>query len=92
LVAAKLHSARETDLRDVLAVAEEIDLEAVTQHLRRGEEASLRAQLERGLEILESDELKHGFRSDFGASAVSTATVTSLQEYLSEQIEQLDQN
>ena len=92
LVAAKLHSARETDLRDVLAVAEEIDLETVTQHLRRGKEASLRAQLERGLEILESDELKHGFRSDFGASAVSTATVTSLQEYLSEQIEQLDQN
>ena len=92
LVAAKLHSARETDLRDVLAVAEGIDLETITQHLRRGKEASLRAQLERGLEILESDELKHGFRSDFGASAVSTATVTSLQEYLSEQIEQLDQN
>ena len=92
LVAAKLHSARETDLRDVLAVAEEINLETVTQHLRRGKEASLRAQLERGLEILESDELKHGYRSDFGASAVSTATVSSLQEYLSEQIEQLDQN
>ena len=92
LVAAKLHSARETDLRDVLAVAEGIDLETVTQHLRRGKEASLRAQLERGLEILESDELKHGFRSDFGDSAVSTATVSSLQEYLSEQIEQLDQN
>jgi hypothetical protein len=30
LVAAKLHSGRETDLRDVLAVAEEIDLDAVT--------------------------------------------------------------
>jgi len=30
LIAAKLHSGRETDLRDVLSVAEEIDLKAVT--------------------------------------------------------------
>lgn len=90
LVAAKLHSGRETDLRDVLAVAEEIDLATVTPHLRRGDEDSLRAQLERGLEILESEELKHGYRSDFGTSAVSEETVTSLQQYLSEQVEQLE--
>ena len=81
LVATKLHSGRETDLRDVLAVAEEIGLNAVTPHLRRGDGDALRKQLERGLEILESDELKHGFRSEFGASAVSEETVTALQEY-----------
>jgi len=90
LVAAKLHSGRETDLRDVLAVAEGIDLDAVTSHLRRGDDNALREQLERGLEILESDELKHGFRSDFGASAVSEKTVDALQEYLREQVNRLD--
>lgn len=89
LVAAKLHSGRETDLRDVLAVAEEIDLETVTPHLHRGDEGALRTQLEHGQEILQSDDLKHGFRSDFGASAVSAETVTALQAYLDEQIEQL---
>src|SRR6056297_1554164 len=89
LVAAKLHSGRETDLRDVLAVAEEIDLETVTPHLRRGDEDALRAQLERGSKILKSEDLKHGYRSDCGASAVSTETVTALQQYLSEQVEQL---
>ena len=89
LIAAKLHSGREADLRDVLAIAEEIDLDTVTPHLHRGDEAALRAQLERGREIVESDELKHGYRSDFGASAVSTETITSLRDYLSEQIEQL---
>ena len=47
LVAAKLHSSRETDLRDVLSVAEEIDLDAVTLHLRRGDDDALRKQLER---------------------------------------------
>jgi len=90
LVAAKVHSGRETELRDVLAIAEEIDLDAVTPHLRRGDDDALWEQLERGLEILESDELKHGFRSDFGASAVSTETVTALQEYLSAQVDELD--
>src|SRR6056297_1095684 len=89
LVAAKLHSGRETDLRDVLAVAEEIDLDTVTPHLQRGDKSALREQLRRGLEIVESDELKHGYRSDFGASAVSEETVSALQEFLESQIEQV---
>jgi len=82
LVAAKLHSGRETDLRDVLAVAEEIDLEDVTPHLWRGDEAALQEQLERGLEVLQSDDLKHGYRSDFGPSAVSAETVSTLNMYI----------
>ncbi len=90
LVAAKLHSGRETDLRDLLVVAEEIHLDAVTPHLRRGGDDALREQLERGLEIIESDEHKHGYRSDFGASAVPEETVTALQEYLSAQIDHLN--
>lgn len=90
LVAAKLHSARETDIRDVLAVADAIELTAVTPHLYRGDLRALRRQLERGAAILESEGLKHGFRSDFGASAVSTETVAALQSYLSKQIAQLE--
>lgn len=89
LVAAKLHSGRETDLRDVLAIAEETDLETVTPHLQRGDDTALREQLERGIQILESEELRHGYRSDFGASAISEETVTKLQTYLSQQVERL---
>jgi len=89
LVAAKLHSGRETDLRDVLAVAEEIDLETITPHLHRGDTAALSERLERGIEILESDELRHGFRSDFGAAAVSEQTVADLKAYLATQIDRL---
>jgi hypothetical protein len=87
LVAAKLHSGRESDLRDVLAVADEIDLEAVSPHLHRGEPEALREQLERGLEVLDSDEFRHGYRSDFGASAVSEQTVDELTTYLTAQID-----
>jgi len=57
-------------------------------HLRRGDDDALREQLERGLEILESDE--HGFRSDFGASVVAEETVSALQGYLSAEIDHLD--
>ena len=89
LVATKLHSGRETDLRDVLAVAEEVRLEAVTPHLHRGDEQARKEQLERGKEVLASDGLRHGYRSDFGESSISTGTVTSLREYLTEQIERL---
>lgn len=89
LAAAKLHSGREADFRDILAIAEEIDLDTVTPHLQRGDKDSLRAQFERGLEILESDDLKHGYRSDFGASSVSSETITSLRNYLSKRIEKL---
>lgn len=89
LVATKLHSGRTTDLRDVLAIAEEIDLALVTPHLHRGDGPALCEQLDRGVEILRSDGLKHGFRSDFGSTAVSPETVTELEAYLSAQIEQL---
>ena len=89
LIAAKLHSGRESDLRDVLAVAEEVELDAVTSHLRRGDVDVLRIQLEQGFDILEGEELKHGFRSDFGSSVVSRETIASLRAYLSDQIDQL---
>lgn len=90
LAAAKLHSARETDVRDVIAIAEEIDLDSVTAHLRRGDEGSLRVQLERGRDVLDSDDFAHGFRSDFGASSVAEETVERLRRYLTERIEELD--
>lgn len=89
LIAAKLHSGRETDFRDVLAVAEDIEMEQVTPHLHRGDADALREQLERGLDILESDQLKHGFKSDFGTTAVSPSTIEAVRRYLEDQIDQL---
>jgi uncharacterized protein YbjQ (UPF0145 family) len=89
LVAAKLHSARATDLRDVVAIATEIDLDSVTPHLRRGDEEALREQLERGREILDGDEFEHGFQSDFGTTEVQADTVERLWSYLGKRIAEL---
>jgi hypothetical protein len=91
LVAAKLHSGRETDLRDVVAVTGEIDLDTVTPHLYRGDENALCEQLQQDRVMLESDDLKHGYRSDFGASAVSKKSTDQLRSYLSTQIERLSE-
>lgn len=90
LIAAKLHSARPTDLRDAVAVTAEIELETVTPHLLRGDEEALQEQLQRGLDILDRKDFEHGFRSDFGASTVQKETVERLREYLDARIDELD--
>jgi hypothetical protein len=60
--------------------------EHVTPHLTRGTPDALRDSLDRALDALDSDELRHGFRSDVGASAVSSETVDRLRGYLGERI------
>jgi len=90
LAAAKLHSGRATDIRDVVAIAEDVDLDDVTAHLRRGDGEALCQQLVRGRETLDGDDFKHGFRSDFGASEVKAETVQRLRRYLAERIDELD--
>jgi len=79
LVAAKLHSGRETDLRDVLAVAEEIDLDAVTPHLRRGDDDAPGSSLSVVWRFWRATNSSMDFRSDFGASVVAEETVSALQ-------------
>lgn len=90
LLAAKLHSGRETDLRDATALVGDIDdMDDITEHLNRGDGESLRRQLEGGVEILESEELRQGYKSDFGESSVPEESVETLRQYLLEQIERL---
>ena len=90
LLVAKLHSGRETDLRDATALVGDIDdLEKVTEHLDRGNEDALREQLERGVEILEGEDLKQGYKSDFGEASVPEGSVEELKQYILEQVERL---
>lgn len=85
LVAAKLHSARKTDLADVLAAVPEIDFTAVASHLHRGDEETLESQLAEAQEFIEEGGLDHRFKSMFGQSAASADDIDSLLEFLREQ-------
>jgi len=90
LVAAKLHSGRETDLRDVLAVAEEIDLDAVTPHLRRGTTMRSGSSLSVVWRFWRATNSSMDFGVTSGPSVVAEETVSALQGYLSAEIDHLD--
>ena len=85
LVAAKLHSARKTDLADVLAAAPHVDFPTVTSHLYRGDEDALQSQLREAQEFIEDGGLDHRFKSMFGQSTASPDDIDALLEFLREQ-------
>jgi len=87
LIAAKLHSARETDLADVLAIVPEIDFEKVELHLHRGDEEALQSQLREAKEFVEGGGLDHRFKSLFGKSTASPEDIDTLVSFLERQLD-----
>lgn len=85
LVAAKLHSARKTDLADVLAAIPAIDLDEVESHFHRGDREALRSQLSAAHVFIEEGGLDHRFKSMFGQSSASTDDIEDLLEFLRKQ-------
>jgi hypothetical protein len=87
LVAAKLHSARETDLADILAMVPEIDFQKVESHLYRGDEDALQSQLSAAKAFVEDGGLDHRFKSLFGKSAASPEDIDTLVSFLKRQLD-----
>lgn len=85
LVAVKLHSARKTDLVDVLAAVPKIDFTDVEAHLHRGDEDALQTQLRDTTAFIEDGGLDHRFKSMFGHSSVSTDDIETLLTFLRDQ-------
>jgi len=85
LVAAKLHSARQTDLADVLAMVPEIDFDKVAAHLHRGDEEKLRSQLREAKDFIEEGGLNHRFKSLFGKSAAYSDDFDALVSFLEQE-------
>jgi len=87
LVAAKLHSARETDLADVLAMVPEVDFRKVESHLDRGDGDALQSQLNAARAFVKDGGLDHRFKSLFGKSAASPDDIESLVSFLERQLD-----
>lgn len=85
LVAAKLHSARKTDLADVLAAVPEIDFDEVASHLHRGNEEALQSQLSDAHDFITEGGLDHRFKSLFGQSSASADDIALLLDFLEHQ-------
>lgn len=86
LVAAKLHSARPTDLADVLAAVPAIDFETVASHLHRGDEKALQDQLREAKAFIEDGGLDHRFKSMFGQSSASSDDIDALVNFIEQQL------
>jgi len=65
LVAVKLHSGRLTDARDVVALADALDVEAVETHLNRGDGEKLRRVLGRVDETIAGETFEDSFKGVF---------------------------
>lgn len=63
LIAFKIHSARRADIRDVVMLREDKNLERILEHLRSGRKEALRDQLNRIIEALKDPRLADSKRS-----------------------------
>lgn len=90
LIALKLHSGRLTDLRDVVALTAETDLDPVRDHLVRGDTQQLRSMLESGLATLADDGFADSFRGVFVREELPTDTIDRVVAFLEDQLEVLD--
>lgn len=69
MIAFKIHSARRTDVRDIIMMMENSDLDKVLTHLRRGDAETLKNQINNINEMLSDEKLVDSLKG------VSTLTV-----------------
>lgn len=69
LIAFKIHSARRADIRDIVMLREDADVEKVLKHLLKGREEALREQVKRILEALDDPNLIDSLKGVFTLTA-----------------------
>jgi hypothetical protein len=68
LIAFKIHSARRTDIRDIIMMRESSDLEKILKHLRKGKIDALRTQINKIIEALNDKNLVDSLKGVFTLS------------------------
>jgi predicted nucleotidyltransferase len=69
LIAFKIHSGRRTDVRDIVMLRENADLEKVLNHLRKGNIEALKGQIKKIVTALEDKNLVDSLKGVFTLSA-----------------------
>jgi len=65
LIAFKIHSGRRADVRDIIMLMEDADLEKVLKHLRKGRTEALKDQINKIIEALEDKNLVDSLKGVF---------------------------
>jgi len=68
LIAFKVHSARRADIRDIVMLWEDANLEKVLKHIRRGREEALKGQIRGIIEALKDPNLVDSLKGVFALS------------------------
>lgn len=68
LIALKIHSARRADIRDIVMLRENADLEKISKHLKRGNPEALRAQISEIIEAFDDPSLVDSLKGVFAIS------------------------
>jgi len=68
LIAFKVHSGRRADIRDIVMLRENADLEKVLDHLKRGRTEALRDQISKITEVLKDENLVDSLKGVFTLS------------------------
>ncbi len=82
LIAMKLHSARDTDLRDIVMLGEEGDWAEVTGFANTGVRSKLIGQVDSAIRRIESREFSAGLRAEFGIRSDVTPLVRRTVKHL----------
>jgi len=89
LFALKLHSGRLADVRDLVIVGSEAELDRIEQHIHRGNPSQLAAQIERVVAELESDGFADSFKGVFQQKELPEDEIDELRQFLRTQLDGL---
>jgi hypothetical protein len=80
LIAFKIHSARKTDIRDIIMLRENADCEKILKHIDKGKKEALREQIQRIIEALEDPNLVDSLKGVFILTADVKKQIESTQK------------
>lgn len=87
LVAVKLHSGRLTDARDAVALAGDLNVEELENHLGRGDLDRLREVLEGVAETITAEDFEDSFKGVFSTQTLPENDIETLHEFIQRQLE-----
>ncbi|MBI4171049.1 MAG: hypothetical protein HY514_05090 [Candidatus Aenigmarchaeota archaeon] len=89
LVAMKIHAGRFADIRDIVALIEDCDIEGIKKKALRGNKEKLKSVLNSGLQFLYSPSFPDSFKGVFGLQFYKEESTKKVQELLEGTIEML---
>ena len=85
LIAVKLHSGRQTDARDIVALIEDTDLEKVEKHIDRGDPDRFKQILENINQTISDANFEDSFKGVFSQGTLPEQQIQKLQQFIEDQ-------